>query len=274
MSRTPLKPGEGQFAPDQITTPVPPSEAESAATGLLRHPHATPVGESYLSNVLRIWPGGADGQAFDVVPDPGSDRPSDAPSALFADEATVYFLPGTHAFGRLTTRHDDIVSRWALEDWFDGHSWCRAVATSPDRQWVEEGLRVRGVSLGTVQRAGRRNGQDVALRWDADGWSPIPLREGVFVAGTVPVRVGPAATGCPFRRGADGPCKVGGGPWTSSSISAALIWKKHRELLLDAFGCDVCEGVDVSGARGTVQLFTPSRAGGWQWGQLLGHVEP
>jgi hypothetical protein len=49
-------------------------------------------------------------------------------------------------------------------------------------------------------------------------------------------------------------------------MSAALVWKHHRAMLLDAFGCDVCQGDGGNGAIGVVDLFTPSRQGGWQWG--------
>lgn len=82
----------------------------------------------------------------------------------------------------------------------------------------------------------------------------------------VPVRVVPALTGCPMRLGADGVCKMDGGPWTSGSLSAAMVCSAHRRLLLDAFGCDVCHSGGGGGAVGVISLFTPSRAGGWQRG--------
>lgn len=34
-----------------------------------------------------------------------------------------------------------------------------------------------------------------------------------------------------------------GGPWTGASIRAAQGWKDHRDRLVTAVGCDVCEGV-------------------------------
>lgn len=37
-------------------------------------------------------------------------------------------------------------------------------------------------------------------------------------------------------------CHMRGGPWTSSSIRAGTGWFDHRNLLVDAVGCDTCQG--------------------------------
>lgn len=63
-------------------------------------------------------------------------------------------------------------------------------------------------------------------------------------------------------------CKRYGGPWTSSSMTAALVWETHRKMLVEALGCTVCHGgpVAMGSPGGSRDLFVPTREGGWQWG--------
>ena len=269
MSPQPLLPGEGAFPADQIRIPCPPSRFESSTGGVLRRPHGVPVAESYRRNVVRIWLGGADQDVVDLVPD--TDTVTTGPASLFGpDCGPVFFLSGTQAFGRLTTRDEDAATlralRWRLD--FDSWDWCPAVATSPDRQWIESGALIRDVDADAAVDRARFHGQSVILCWDDEGLAPLATIPGVNVGDPSPgpVRLVPAATGCPLRGGVDGVCKVYGGPWTSSAMAAALVWRHHRAILLDAFGCNVCHGDGGGGAVGFVDLFTPSRDGGWQWG--------
>ena len=269
MNRQPLRPGEGQFPADQIKIPVPPSRFQSSQDGVLRLPPTVPAALSYRQTIVRIWPQGVTAPAVDVVPSPGAE--SHSPSELFGPgQATVHIVSGTKAFGRLTTREEDADTLLGLRGRLDseGWDWCPTVATSPDRQWVEGGALLRDGDPDEVMHLARFHGQSVMLRWDDAGMVMVPTRAGVDVADPtpVPVRLVPVATGCPLRGGADGVCKMYGGPWTSSSMSAALVWKNHRAMLLDAFGCDVCHGEGGGGAIGAVDLYTPSREGGWQWG--------
>lgn len=37
-------------------------------------------------------------------------------------------------------------------------------------------------------------------------------------------------------------CHMHGGPWTSSSMTAAAAWKDHQQRLVAATGCDTCRG--------------------------------
>lgn len=96
------------------------------------------------------------------------------------------------------------------------------------------------------------------FRWNGAGLAPLAARPSVDVGDEPPVavRLTPALTGCPLRGGTDGVCKVYGGPWTSSSFTAANFWRCHRVLLIEAFGCDVCNGEGENGAIGAVDLFT------------------
>lgn len=261
---------------DQTRIPVPPSRFESFTEGVLRYPHAVPATESFRQTVVRIWPDGPEGSAIDLIPDQGTETVG--PAALFGpDSGPVYIVSGMHAFGRLTTRTDDAATLLGLYSRLDlqGWDWCQTVATSPDRQWIEAGALLRNEEAEAVMDTALYHGQSVILRWDEEGLAPLATRHRVDLGDPtpVPVRLTPALTGCPLRGGADGVCKVYGGPWTSSSMSAALVWRHHRAMLLEAFGCDVCHGEGGGGAVGATELFTPSREGGWQWGPPQLRVE-
>lgn len=269
MSRLPLMPWEGKRPDDQIGVPKAPHWNDADYGAVLQRPALVSVVESYRQTVVRIWPNGRDETPVDLVPTPGAE--THGPEALFGDGCgPAYVISGNHAFGRLATMEEDQATleglHWRLD--FQGVDWVPSTSTSPDRQWVEKGAVVKGILEEEVLSLAFFHGQDFVLRWDAGGLTPLPTREGVDVGGEDPVAVQltPALTGCPLRCGADGVCKMYGGPWTSGSITAAYFWKTHRALLLDAFGCDVCEGEGGGGPVGAVDLFTPSRAGGWQRG--------
>lgn len=269
MKRLPLMPGEGKIPEDQINIPRAPHRIDDDYGRVLRRPPSIPVVQSYRDNIVRIWPQGRDAAAVDVVPAPGSQ--SAGPEQVFGEGCgPVYVIAGAHAFGRPTTFEEDegTLERlyWRLN--FQGEDWVPSASTSPDRQWVEKGATVRNIEEADILSLAFFQGQDVVFRWDEQGLTPLATREGVEVGGDDPVavQITPAKTGCPLRCGADGPCKMYGGPWTSSSISAAYFWSSHRALLLDAFGCHVCEGEGGGGVTGGVDLFTPSRDGGWQRG--------
>ncbi len=255
---------------DQFVVEPPPARGDES--GLLRHPPSVPVAESYRSNWVRVWPDGPGGRVVDVEPAPGT--VSDARLAVFgAEAATVFVVSGQHAFGRPSTRADNaetlrrLIGRLDIQHWV----WSPATTFDPGRQWVEEGVVIRGADTDEVCDLARRHGQDLVLRWDADGLAPVVTRAGVELPSNgvpVPVRIAPARTGCPLRGGVDGWCVQQGGPWTSGSITASLVWETHRAMLVDALGCQVCEGgpVTVGAPLGATDLFTPSRRGGWQWG--------
>ena len=266
MTPLPIHPGEGAFPVDQIYPVQPPSRFQSSQGGVLRCSPRTPTVESYRRTVVRIWPDGVESTPVDLVPAPG--ETTSTPEDLFGVADPVYIVSGMHSFDRLTTRDDDAASLLTLRERLEGWRWCPSVSTSPDRQWVEGGAVVREDREEAVLYFAAYHGQGVVLRWDEGGMVPLPTRRSVDVGGSDPVavRIVPALTGCPMRCGADGVCKVYGGPWTSSAISAAMIWQQHRAMLLDAFGCDVCDGEGGPHVGSAVDLFTPSRSGGWQFG--------
>jgi hypothetical protein len=68
---------------------------------------------------------------------------------------------------------------------------------------------------------------------------------------------------------ADEVCVRDGGPFTGSSMRAALVWEHHRAMLVAALGCSICAGGNVATQGrpyGITDMVTPSRRGGWAWG--------
>ena len=109
MNRNPILPGVPEVPEvpaDQITIPLPPISAAERSEGLLRLPHAQSDTKSYRNQVIRIWPDGPEAKAVDLVT---TADPTVGPDTLFGpDCGPVYLVAGTHSFGRLTNRDDDL----------------------------------------------------------------------------------------------------------------------------------------------------------------------
>ncbi len=223
MSAHTFPAGPRRRSDDQVAVEPPPARGDGS--GLLRHPPSVPIAESYRSNVVRVWPEGPAGAPVDVAPAVGA--VSDTPVTVFGAGAdTVFVVSGQHAFGRPSTRADNaetlrrLIARLDVQGWV----WSPATTFDPRRQWVEEGVVIRDADTEAVRDLARRHGQDLVLRWDADGLAPVVTRPGVDLPANgvpVPVRVGPARRGCPMRGGIDDWCVQQGGPWTSGSITAS-----------------------------------------------------
>lgn len=255
---------------EQDRVPRPPQKSQIQNEGVLRHPHAVSVVDSYRQTVVRIWPSDSS-QPTDLVPASGATS-SVGPDALFGEGCgPAYVISGAHLFGRLATPEEDAHTVQGLRDHLSHleYEWRPTVATSPDRQWVEPGALVLGRGERDVLGRAAYCGQSFVLRWDEAGLTPLATRPGVDVGGDepVPVALEPALRGCPLRRGrSEAECHQEGGGWTSGSIYAAYAWALHRRLLVDAFGCELCGGRERGGAFGVTGMFTPSREGGWQYG--------
>lgn len=270
MATRPLPPENRPRPDDQVWAPWPDSTTRERRT------FDAPE-ESYRHNIIRTWPEGRAGRPVDLVPTPGAEHLP--PSALFDDARPAWVIPGVHCFGRLTTVADDAESLGHFQrllerlDW----TWHASVTTSPTRQWVEPGALVLCDDADEVLSMARRQGQAVVQRWDDEGLWAVRTADGSLLheehdeGPSVPLVAAPGATGCPLRCGADDWCKRDGGPYGSAAMAAARVFQEHRALLVEAFGCDVCEGgpLGPGHAVGMTQLFTPSREGGWMWGQPL-----
>ncbi|GAA1388360.1 DUF3293 domain-containing protein [Luteococcus peritonei] len=263
-------PGEtGPFLSDQIRVTVP-QHADGPEP--LRTPPTIGWEESWRSHRLRFWPD-PDGLPLELSP---TDGPSDGPDqVLGADQA--WLLPATGGFVRPTTIQEDLAATRALHDGLSARSiaWAPATLHAADQQWAQSGALLWKVEAEQALALARRHGQATVLRWDQQGLAAVMTSEQARGDGRrlpptapVPMALKPAATGCPMRCGADGWCKRWGGPWTSASITAALVWEAHRRMLTESLGCSLCHGGPVArgGPSGLTDLFSPTREGGWAWG--------
>ncbi|GAB3812561.1 hypothetical protein GCM10028820_05700 [Tessaracoccus terricola] len=217
MSPQPI-PGNnsGTVPGDQIPIPVPPRRGNP--DGARRLLQAVSRSRSYSENVIRIWPGGLEQPAVDLVPCPGEE--AQRPGVVFPGNEEVFVVAGVAPPGSPATRIEAGGHLLRLQQKLDelGWDWRPTVASSPDRQWVEGGALVLGVTASDVAGLAALQGQPAVLCWDETGLTPVPTAPDHEPDPTpVPVRLTPARTGCPLRGGGDDVCQVYGGDWTSAS---------------------------------------------------------
>jgi hypothetical protein len=128
------------------------------------------------------------------------------------------------------------------------------------------------VPLSDVLHLAHDRRQEAVLTWSHGVLVATPTGLGPDLLDPVTVQAGirPVTPGCPMRfGGVDGVCVRDGGPFTGSSMRAALVWEHHRSMLVAALGCSTCAGGNVSKQGrpyGSTDMITPSRRGGWAWG--------
>jgi hypothetical protein len=147
----------------------------------------------------------------------------------------------------------------------------------PSLRRLEEHLVVTDLPAAVVVRIAAEAGQPAVVAQADHALTVVPteLRDDVERVST-PFVVEPLPRTCPMRvddvQGAR--CVMRGGPWISASIHAAAIWKAHRQLLLDTFGCIPCDNGNlptlgplgrIAGAVSLTEMILPSRYGGWAW---------
>lgn len=267
---------------EQVDVPYPPGRDNPVESHLARR--TSPAG-SHRHDTIRIhlpapivpW-----GRLVDLTATSGTgmplagdgQRPAADPSMLFGpDIREVFIVSGHQAFGHLATpldnEHTLVEVQHALDDrdW----AWHRVVIFPTGREWAEVGALILNGTQEQVCALALRHGQERVLRWDSDGLVSVPTQFDDHSRGepATCLMLGRATVGCPMRFG-DGSrtCIRQGGPWVSRSMQVAVVWEAHRALLVDALGCSVCGGGQVSvdgGPVAMVDLFTPSRHRGWQW---------
>lgn len=264
----PRKPRRRFIPDDQTPVPFPPLPGFGpdvfGPTIPARHTFAQPM--------FRLWSGGPTEPAVDVGPSP--DAASIAPGeALGNDTEVAWILTAPHPIGG--TRLDLVRAGAELRSGVhaSGLSWRPVVATGSGREWLEHGALVVGVDEVTGLEPAVPLGRDWVWRWDAEGITLVPLIEGIDVAApAVPVTISPVLPGCPMRGGVDERCRSEGGPWTTASRVAKLVWEEHRRMLVDAFGCGVCGGTDQPSSfriDSAVEWLAPRRGGRWGRGARM-----
>jgi hypothetical protein len=231
---------------------------------------------SYRHDIVRVVTAGG---TVDIVPNHGADV-AEPPGALSQvdrgvdDVGPVHVIPASHAPGEPTTARQDARATRKLHQALDqrGWAWDRAVIFAPGREWVQTAAAVRAVPLHDVLHLARDRGHEAVHTW-FDGLlviTPTGLGPDLLAPVVVRARLRPADVGCPMRFGdADRVCVRDGGPFTGSSMRAALVWEHHRAMLVAALGCSICAGGNVATQGrpyGITDMVTPSRRGGWAWG--------
>src|SRR5262249_25135390 len=127
---------------------------------------------------------------------------------------------------------------------------------APDWQWAERSIAILGADEGDVLAAARYVAQPAFYRWTPGRLVVLstelgaePIHRFAVTAVLVPSRI------CPMRAVKGAPpephvCRNPGGPWISASIHESARWNHHRQTLLRALGCDVCDGGPADGPGG------------------------
>jgi hypothetical protein len=260
-------------ARQQVRVPRPP-EGDEGPRGS-RAGATTPVVDSYRHDIVRVATAGG---AVDIVPghvaevlDPARTQSQVAPGV--DGGGPLHVIPASHAPGEPTTARQDARATRELHRALDqrGWTWDRAVIFPRGREWVQAAAAVCDVPLDRLLDLARDRGHEAVHTWFDGLLVATPTGLGPDLVAPVVVRAGirPADAGCPMRFGqADQVCVREGGPFTGSSMRAALVWEHHRALLVAALGCSVCGGRNVATQGrpyGITDMVTPSRRGGWAW---------
>ena len=231
---------------------------------------------AYRTAVIRVGDGC---DAVELVPRATQHAPD--PAAVEIEQSPVSpplrVIPASTPWGELLSTRATIHALNALQRDLDdaGIAWVPAAIYAPGREWVERAVAVTGLASADVAQVAARHGQPLVLHWRRRtvAVQPTPLGVGVVPPMRIAVTLRRAAHGCPMRF--DDPtqrCIREGGPFTSSSMRAALIWEHHRRMLVTTSGCTVCEGGAVTAngrPYGLYEMREPTRWASWTRGEML-----
>jgi len=271
----PLQPTPEQLAraKEQRVLPVIPEHLNDPELRLIREPPASPLADSYRTQGYTFE---HDNRRYVLTPE-RSGTVSD-PSVVPPTEFPAHFVGSWHRGGAPSTFADCVAAQGKLSARLAELSiaqW-RATAVAEDRTWFEGFVLVSGLDDGQVVALGRAAGQPAVVRWDAAGLAVLPTGlQADIPPSTTPWRLVPAeAATCPVRKDADpaGRCTKYGGPYGSSAIHAAALWRAHRSVAVTLLGCGPCAdgrepiwGNPRGGALSLASEIIGSRYGGYTW---------
>jgi|GEM_PF-6670063 len=124
-----------------------------------------------------------------------------------------------------------------------GHEWLEPSCICLPTSVTDTGWQVRTLDLA------RRMGINTAIRiketvLEVLALEPPPSNRYSVVASTPASITRDVEHRCPMTRAPESGeyCPMRGGPWTSNAMRAAATWRDYRNLLVQAVGCDTCEG--------------------------------
>ncbi|GAB2488988.1 hypothetical protein GCM10027030_23900 [Luteococcus sediminum] len=197
--------------------------------------------ESYRLANLRLWlPTGA---VVDLLPRhavAAAVQPAEgSPALLESIVGTHIIFPGPDALETLTAQ---------------GIQWNRAARWAPSLDWAKPGVMVHGLGDERMRELAEALGLQVWLQVCPNGLRVCSGDGRLDWLPRAAVVVREATLGCPLRAGLDDFCVPRGGPWTSQSRVAFMMWQQHRRMLVEALGCGVCHGGEVIDPRRTVRV--------------------
>ncbi|MGI8722650.1 MAG: T3SS (YopN, CesT) and YbjN peptide-binding chaperone 1 [Geodermatophilaceae bacterium] len=225
-------------AREQRVLPVIPERLSDPELRLIREPPAGPLADSYR----RQWYSFAyDNRRYELTPE-RSGTVSD-PSVLPPTEFPSHFVGSWHRAGAPSTFADCVAAQGELSARLAESRIAQwpATAVAHDRTWFEGFVLVSGLDDGQVVALGRSAAQPAVLRWDAAGLAVLPtgLRPDIPASTTAWRLESAEVATCPVRKDADpaGRCTRYGGPYGSSAIHAAALWRAHRSVAVTLLGC-------------------------------------
>ena len=272
----PLEPTPEQLAraKEQRVLPVIPERLNDPELRLIREPPASPLADSYRTQGYTFE---YDNRRYVLTPQLRGTV--SGPSVLPPTGFPAHFVGSWHAGGAPSAFADCIAAQGELSARLAESSIAQwpATAVAEDRTWFEGLVLVSGLDDGQVVEMGRAAGQPAVVRWDAAGLAVLPtgLRAGIPPS-TTPWRLESAEVAtCPVRKDADpaGRCTRYGGPYGSSAIHAAALWRAHRSVAVALMGCGPCaDGREPiwgnprgGGALSLASEIIGSRYGGYTW---------
>ena len=253
---------------------VEPAQLGDADGRRIRMPARAGLAESYATQIHAWQTGGA----RMVV------RPVEGDVPAYDDHVgagwTRFILTAANPLGRPCTEADNDAAHEAMRARLAdlGANVVQEITTmAPDRGWYEDAFLVTEVTRRQVAELAYEFGQPAYTVWtpetltvEATGrWDAMPRLRSRWKAE-------PVARTCPMRADdhLSDRCAMRGGPWISASITAATLWKAHRDGLVRRLGCDACaDGArPFAGPLGTVAgpieirpHIVASRYGGYAW---------
>lgn len=170
------------------------------------------------------------------------------------DCGDLTFLTAWNPGGRPADPDDNNCAQASLLDELENAGLVASTGSliGADARWAHPAVVAAELSRGDAMLWARRFDQPVFVTWAEDG-----------LVTTAADGTRSELTGwksrfiehrrCPMRPpidGSDDPCKMHGGPYGSTAITAACTWAARRLSLLRAVGCDICDGGQPAATQG------------------------